>query len=410
MINGYTLIIGWRYAFSRRKTHLVSFLSFLSMLGIVMAVALLILVLSVMNGFDREMRERILGLVPHITLNFSVQPENWSTSMRIAEAHPEVVSSVQFLQFQGMLIRGEQAESVLVTGLAGLGTTANNEFTEYTSSEAMALVENSEDGMIMGAELAKKLGLSPGNRVNLMVPHPDRDGDYLLSSFSLSGLLASGTELDQNLAVVNFDRVQYRLPELTKGFGLRVQLNDIFQAERVAWELSQNFPGLSYASNWTHSYGNLYQAIQLSKNLVGILLFSIIAVAAFNVIASLVLVIIDKQGDISILRTLGVSPASINNIFLFQGIIIGVYGCVIGTAIGIGLSWIAADLMALIESAMDIQFLTSDVYPIDYLPVYIQLDNILMVNFVTIIMCVLAAIYPARKASRVAPADILRWE
>ena len=173
---------------------------------------------------------------------------------------------------------------------------------------------------------------------------------------------------------------------------------------RRIWQV---FP---YASDWTRSYGNLYQAIQMSKQLVVILLLSIIAIAAFNVVSSLVLVVIDKQGDIAILRTQGATPAEINRIFLAQGVIIGIYGCLLGTATGVLIAWLSSDLVAGLEALLNFNFLSSDVYPIDYLPVDINLGDILVINAVTLLMCVLAAIFPARKAAHIAPAEALRWE
>ena len=244
MINIQAFKIGWRYVFSRRKTHLVSFLSMLSMLGVVLAVALLIVVLSAMNGFDKEMRERILGLVPHVSLHFPSQIEDWSPLLEQVQAHADVVEATPFVQFQTMLIRGQQAETSVITGVLNIEASPLAEFAEPAALESLR-VRN--DVVVMGASLADKVGLKTGDQVNLMVPvRPSPGGrDYLFARFELAGTFHTGTELDQSLAVVNFEAVAEQLPELQSGYGIRIHLKDIFSAPRVAWELAQNMAGLS---------------------------------------------------------------------------------------------------------------------------------------------------------------------
>lgn len=410
MLNSYALKIGWRYVFSKRKTHLVSFLSFLSIFGVIMAVALLVVVLSVMSGFDKEMRERILSLVPHVSLYFSQAEIDLEPALNTIRAHPEVARASAFVQFQAMLVRGEKAESVLVTGQANSSFNPQHSLSKFIATDSWQQWLKGGGGIILGAGLAEKMELDKGDQVNVLLVDDKGSKRFPIASFVLRGVFDSGTELDQSLAVVDQQQLQQQLPGLRLDQGISVQLKDVFSAGRVAWELQQNVSGFPYVSDWSNSYGNLYQAIQLSKNLVGILLLSVIAVAAFNLIASLVLIVVDKKSDIAILRTQGATPADINKLFLAQGVIIGIYGCVVGTLIGLSLAWFAGDIVSLLETLLNTRFLSSDVYPIDYLPVDIRIDNILVINFVTLIMCVLAAIFPARKASRLAPAEALRWE
>ena len=388
----------------------MSFLSFLSIFGVVMAVALLIVVLSVMSGFDKEMRERILGLVPHVSLYFSQSDYDLEPALAKVGAHPEVLRASAFVQFQAMLVRGDRAESAVVTGQTNSRTSEHISLSKFVTADSWQQWLNADRGIILGARLAEKMGLDKGDQVSVLVVDENQDNQFPIASFTLSGLLNSGTELDQSLAIIDHRQLLQQLPGLKLEQGISVQLKDIFGAERVAWELQQNVEGFPYVTDWTNSYGNLYQAIQLSKNLVGILLLSVIAVAAFNVVASLVLIVVDKQSDVAILRTQGATPRHINHIFLAQGIIIGIYGCAAGTFIGVALAWFASDIVSALEVLFDTRFLSSDVYPIDYLPVDIRIDNILVVNFVTLMMCVVAAIFPARKASRQLPVEALRWE
>lgn len=405
------LVIARRYSFAWRKGYLSSFLSLLSVLGLVLAIALLILVLSVMNGFDREMRENILALVPQLTLKSWQPMADWEERARQVAAHPEVVGVAPFVEVQGMLVRDAAIDTTLVQGLEITAERAPVGLREALAAADLAAFAASDNAVLLGSELAERLGVERGDRLTLIVPgsaagRSAAQYEYLV----LAGMLGSGTELDESLAIIHMDRAAALAGITGKVHGFRLQLSDLFQAPRIGWELVTSLPAGFYASDWTQTHGNLYAAIQMSRNLVSLLLLSIIAIAAFNVVSSLVLVVVDKRSDIAILRALGARPGDINGIFLQQGLLIALVGTGIGTALGIGASLSVTEFVAALERWLDIRFLDTDVYPIGYLPADLRLGDVLLINVSAVALCFLAALYPARRAARLPPADALRHE
>ncbi len=383
------------------------------MAGLVLAIALLIIVLSVMNGFDKEMRERILGLVPHITLYSYRTMDNWQDQSDKVAQHPEVQSVTPFAQFDALFMRANEIQTTRVVGIDISRESANGQLlTNLGAGNAQGFASDSH-GLILGAGLAAKLKVDVGDQLTLIVPSMERGNSPMASRFEtlrLSAILRSGTELDQSAALVHL-ALASKLAGLDGGIsGLRISTTDIFSVARVAWELVNNLPPGYYATNWMMTHGNLYAAIQLSRNLVTILLFSIIGVAAFNVVSSLVLVVLDKRGDIAILRTLGATPSNIAAIFIFQGAMIGIVGVSVGCTFGVIGSALVPDAVAALEGLLGIRFLSTDVYPVSFLPVDILLSDLLAVGLIAFGMCLVAAIYPALRAAGLQPAKVLHQD
>ncbi len=402
-----------RYTFAFGRGYLSTFLSSLSMAGLVLAIALLVIVLSVMNGFDKEMRERILGLVPHVTLYSYTPMQNWQQQAARVGEHSEVVSVTPFAQFDALFMRAGDIETARGIGIdSGSEAVSGALLSSLTKGEIDSFIQDSQ-GLILGSGLASKLKLAVGDALTLIVPSPGRGTAPQASRFetvNLRAILNTGTELDQSAALVHL-QLASQLAGLEGGVtGLRVATSDIFSVARIGWELINNLPPGYYATNWMMTHGNLYAAIQLSRDLVSILLFSIIAVAAFNVVSSLVLVVFDKRGDIAILRTLGATPANIAWIFVFQGAMIGLVGVLLGTALGVLGSLAVPDLVAGLEQLLNINFLNTDVYPVSFLPVDIVQRDLVTVALIAFIMCVLAAIYPALRAAKLQAASVLHGE
>ena len=404
--------IAVRYTFAFGQGHLSTFLSSLSMLGLVLAIALLIIVLSVMNGFDREMRERILSLVPHITLYSHEPMEDWQRLRDLSLQHPGVLQASPFTQFDALFMRGGKIETAQGIGLPIDGNTTRGLLESLPAAQWQDFSER-DDGLVLGVGIAKRLGVNAGDTVTLIVPGGGLTGDTgqtRLRALHLSGVVETGTELDQGVALVRLELAS-RLAGLGNAVsGLRVITSDIFAVSRTAWEVVNNLPVGHYATNWMMTHGNLYSAIQLSRDLVSILLFSIIAVAAFNVVSSLVLVVFDKQDNIAILRTLGASGADIAWIFVIQGAMIGLVGVVLGGALGALGSQLVPGLVSGIERILDIRFLNTDVYPVSFVPVDLLLRDIVVVGSIALLMCLVAAIYPARRAAKLAPALVLNQD
>jgi lipoprotein-releasing system permease protein len=415
----YPLFIGLRYAGAKRNNQLVSFISMVSMAGMAVGVALLILVLSVMNGFDREMRTRILGLVPQINIfayGNTASVDDWQKIEQAVLEHAEVKAVAPFVQLNAMLLRGTDVEGVLVYGIDPQREKQVSIIGDFVSEAALDSLADSPEqpgsGILLGAALAEQLHIKRGQHVNLMVPQEGADGRIKPSFVRLQviDLVSTGTELDQSVALIALNRALSLLPPEQRQQGLRVTLLDTFAAPRIAWELSQTIPYGYSARDWTRTHGNLYSAIQLSKQLVGLMLLTIIAVAAFNVVSALVMIVTDKRGDIAILRTAGASQGGIMAVFMVQGTLIALMGTAVGTLLGVLLSLGITDIVAAVESLLQVQFLNSDVYPVDYLPSDLRLQDLLLVCSCAFVISVLATIYPAWRAARVQPAEALRYE
>lgn len=404
--------VALRYTFAFGQGYLSTFLSTLSMLGLVLAIALLIVVLSVMNGFDREMRERILSLVPHITL-YSHQPmQDWEEIEQRIVAHPDVVSVSPFTQFDALFMRGADIETARGVGIVADDPASELMLASLTAQQRLAFGTR-QDALLLGAGIARKLAVTEGDTLTLIVPGGGLTGDTGATRFEamyLVGIVETGTELDQSVALLPLQKASQLAGLGAAVSGLRVSTTELFGVARIGWELVNDLPVGHYATNWMMTHGNLYAAIQLSRDLVTILLLSIIAVAAFNVVSSLVLVVFDKQDNIAILRTLGASGGDIAWIFVLQGAMIGMVGAIAGSLLGALLSQAVPVLVAGLEQMLDMRFLNTDVYPVSFVPVDLMLRDVLVVAGVALLMCLLAAIYPARRAARLAPAMVLNQD
>ncbi len=417
-VNNWEILrIARRYTFAFGRAHLSTFLSGLSMTGLVLAIALLIIVLSVMNGFDKEMRERILGLVPHITVYSHLPIENWQDKAEVIDAHPDVLSVSAFSQVDALLMHGGDIETARVIGLEFPQDQAvepgGSDLVKHLDGGELVQFRKDDRGLILGSAVARGLGVSPGDSLTILVPGMRRSElarGARYETVTLRAILNTGTELDQSAALVHLKLASRAAGLGSAVSGLRLTTADIFDVSRVGWELVNNLPTGFYVTNWMMTHGNLYSAIQLSRDLISILLFSIIGVAAFNVVSSLVLVVFDKRGDIAILRTLGTSPGKIASIFVVQGALIGAVGVLIGSALGYAGSLVVPTAVSALERALDIRFLNTDVYPVSFLPVDILLSDIVFVGGTAFSMCILAAIYPALRAARLAPATVLHQE
>lgn len=406
--------IGLRYTRAKRRNHFISFISLISMLGLTLGVLVMILVLSVMNGFDRELRTRILGMVPHASINGYQPIEDWRSVADVLEAHPQVVAAAPFIQMQGMLTHSGSVAPVLASGIDPEAEQHVSIIGEHMQSGSLADLKEGEFGIIIGELIAKRFGVQPGDKLTFVMPEASVTPAGVfprLKRFNVVGVFKVGAELDGSLAMVHVaDAARLSRWQPGQVQGVRVQLDDLFQAPKVAWGLVSQLPGEYYAQDWTRSHGNLFAAIRMEKTMIGLLLLLIIAVAAFNIISTLVMVVTDKKADIAILRTLGASPATIMGIFMVQGSVIGVVGTLAGGVLGVLAALNVSAMVAGLERLLGTQFLSSDVYFISYLPSQLIWSDVVLICSTALGMSFLATLYPAWRASRTEPAEALRYD
>lgn len=383
-----------------RGRGLSAFLSRLSMAGLVLAVALLLAVMSVMNGFEREMRERILGLLPHVTVRGYAAEVDWLETRDQLATVSGVRSVSAFADVDVLLTRGDRVRASRLLGVEAV------ELDRYRRFIAPAGFVAGDDTLVLGAALARRLGLEPGDGITVVVPGTGA-GDARLRRFTLGGVLRSGTEIDEVFSATTRAGLDALVGAGGGVSGLSLQLDDLFAAPRLRRDLDRSLDPVYYISDWTIAQGNLYAAIRLSRNIISVLLLSIIAVAAFNVVSSLVLVVTDRRRAIAMLAALGASRSDIQWIFLLQGGVIGCLGAALGSVLGVALALAAPQLARGIEWALGFQLLNTDVYPLAFLPVDIRAGDVGYVAGAAVVLCLLAAVVPARRAASLPVAELL---
>lgn len=410
MLKPVSLFIGLRYFFASSGNRLVSFISSLAVTGLVLGVALLIVVLSVMNGFEQELRTRILGLVPHVRLYQHRGIEDWQWVRQRVVSMPGVVSATPFSRVDGMLTFRGEVQPVSLHGEL-LNENGNQQLQDFVDINA---AEGVEKPLFLARGIADKLGVSEGAKLRMIVPHAtsiDQPGrSSQLATFTLVGIFDTGTELDQRLAITRLSAASELAGLQTAAQGMQLQVEDVFSVRELRYLLRRELPMGFYSYDWTGSYGNLYQAIKMSRELVLLLIFLIVAIAAFNVISMLVMTVKDKSGAIAILRTLGCTQRGILQIFFIKGSLIGLMGCLIGSVLGVFAAHHIGDWVASLEALTGFQFLNTEVYPVDSLPSQLLWSDVAVVVAVAFGLNMLATLYPAWKAGQVQPADELRYE
>ncbi len=417
-MNRFQLFIGLRYAGTRSDGQLMSFLARLAMLGLVLGVSLLIVVMSVMNGFDREMRERILSLVPHVSVySGSGAIPDWRARIDTLLQQPQVVAAAPFLEVEAMLKHRERVAPVMFYAVDVKYEQMLSPINQFVSDTDFARWEQDRTSIMLGASRAEKLGVNAGDNIAaVLIPHQISDvsgkvrsDQFLLQTFHVAAVFDTGTQIDKSLVIAHLDYVG-ELIEIRAPVGIRLQVEDLFKARQVQWQVAETLPQNFYVKSWTQSYGNLYEAIQLSRGLVSLLMLIIIAVAVFNVVSTLMLVVIEKSNAIAILRTQGARRRDIVSIFIIQGGVIGALGAGFGALLGILFSLGIESFAQWLQATLGIQFLDTSVYPINYIPADLIGLQVAVVVTVAVVFSLLAACYPAWRAARIEPAVVLRHE
>jgi len=414
-VSPYELLVGLRYTRAKRRNHFISFISIASMIGIAVGVMALIVVLSVMNGFQKELRARILGVASHVQISgVDGRLANWQEVARQASADRDVAAAAPYVSAQGLLANRQNVQGALVRGIVPELEDQVADIGRHMRRGRLSDLRPGEFGMVLGSELAHAVGARVGEKVVLIAPQGQVTPAGILpriKQFTVVGVFEVGMyEYDAGLALISLEDAEklYRLGDEVSG--VRLKLKDLFDAPEVARRLTRTLRGDLYVTDWTRSHANFFRAVQIEKNVMFIILTLIVAVAAFNLVSTLVMAVTDKRADIAILRTLGATPFSIIKIFVVQGSLIGVIGTALGVVGGIVIALNVDVVVPAIERLFSVQFLAKDVYYISELPSDLQLRDVVTVGLMSLLLSLLATLYPSWRASRVNPAEALRYE
>lgn len=415
MLTPYELFVGLRYTRAKRRNHFISFISITSMLGIALGVTALIVVLSVMNGFQKELRARILGVASHVQIvGLGGALRDWEQVAAMAAQNPDVQATAPYVMAQGLISHEQSVQGTIVRGILPAAEDKVAEVGSHMKSGRLDALQAGRFGIVLGSELAASIGARMGERIVLIAPQGQVTPAGImprLKQFEVVGIFEVGMyEYDSGLAFIHLEDAQrlYRLED--KVSGVRLKLNDLFRAPAVARELTEILPGDAYVTDWTRSHANFFRAVQIEKRVMFIILLLIVAVAAFNIVSTLVMAVTDKQADIAILRTLGAAPGEIMRIFIVQGALIGVVGTFAGIVAGTVLALNIDVVVPAIERAFGVQFLARDVYYISDLPSDLHLSDVIVIGATSLVLSLLATLYPSYRASRINPAEALRYE
>lgn len=415
MIRPFELAIGLRYVRARRRSHFISFISLISIAGVTLGITALITTLSVMNGFGKELRARILGVISHVTVTEQGgRLADWRAVAERIRAEPHVTGLAPYVLGQGMLTKGKTVSGVVVRGILPSEESKVSELHDKVVDGSLDALKSGEFGIIIGRTLAWKLNLEIGDQVSLVTPQALATPAGILprfKRFTVVGIFkADMHEYDSGLALLHLDDAAtlYRLEG--KVSGLRLKLDDLEKAPAVSYQLEDRLGSQFIARDWTREHGSFFRALKIEKTVMFIILLLIVAVAMFNVVSTLMVVVTEKEADIAILRTLGMSPGSIMGIFLVQGAFVGVLGTLLGTVCGVALSLNVEAIVRGIEALFQTSFIAADVYFISELPSQLESADVFMVAGVSLALGLLSTVYPAWRASRVQPAEALRYE
>ena len=408
-------MIGLRYTRAKRRNRFVSFISATSIIGITLGVTALIVVISVMNGFQDELRERILGMTAHVTVSqHGGSLSDWPSVVKRVDENPAVQAAAPYIQSEGMLSAGSAVSGAIIRGIRPALEMPVTDIGAHMQQGALDDLEAGGFGIVLGAALARSLGVGVGDKLMLIsadVAVTPVGGMLRQRRFTVAGIFEVGMyEYDRGTAMIHLADAQALFRSGESVSGVRLKLDDIFAAPAVARDLNHRLGPPYVAQDWTRSNSNFFRAIQIERTVMFIILSLIVAVAAFNIVSTLVMLVTDKQGDIAILRTLGASPGSIMMIFIITGVVIGLVGTLVGVGVGVLIAENIDVIVPWIENAVGIQFMPADVYYISEVPSRLDWSDVGMIGLMAFALSFVATLYPAWRASRVQPAQALRYE
>jgi len=414
MFRPLSIFIGIRYTGAKRRNHFISFISMTSMIGLALGVLAMIVVLSVMNGFQKEMSTRILGMVPHASIAGTKPLDDWQSVAAAAKQNPQVQAAVPFAELEGMLsVRGAM-QPVQLHGIDPALEPQVSIIDQHMQQGRLSDLREGEFGVVLGEITARRFQLRVGDKLALIVPELSSVPGGIsprMQRLNVVGIFKVGAELDGSLALIHVaDAAHIQRMQPGQVQSVRLKLKDLYQAPQVAGQIVAGLGAGYSSSDWTLTQGSLFSAMKMEKTMIGLLLLLIVAVAAFNIIATLIMVVADKGADIAILRTLGATPGQIMGIFMVQGTVIGVIGTLIGAVLGVLAALNVSQLVGWVERLSGQQVMSSDVYFISNLPSQLLLSDVLLICGAAFTLSFLATVYPSWRAAQIQPAEALRYE
>lgn len=413
MFRNLPLYIGLRYMRSKRRNQFISFVSGFSLLGMALGVMALIIVLSVMNGFDRELKKRILSVVPHGFIEGKTPIQNWPSLSGQINQHPEVIASAPYIEGFGLVAYESGVQGVQLQGILPESEAA------VSIIETHMLVGSSHDlrageyGIVLGSLLARYLGITTGDKVVITLPDLNITPAGIfprMKRFTVVGVFEVGAQVDQSLVMIHLTDAQKLFRYGAGVQGLHIRTGDIYRAAPVMKELSRELNGDYTFKDWSQTQGSLFQAVKMEKTVIGVLLMIIVAVAAFNIVSSLVLMVADKRSDIAVLRTIGLSARQVMGIFIVQGSAVGFVGILIGAVSGSLIAIFIGDLVSWAENALGVHIFDPNVYFISHMPSRWLISDVIVICAIAVVLSIVATLYPAYRASKIEPAEALRYE
>ncbi len=414
MFRAFEAFIGLRYLRAKRRNHFISFISLTSIVGLALGIMVMITVLSVMNGFKQELTTRILGMASHATVVArGGDLKDWQGVEQRVQDHSDIVGAAPYIDGEGMLMHGKSVKGTLIRGVIPDQEIEVSEVADKIIEGSLQALEAGEFNIVLGADLARTLGVDVGDKVTLVAPKANVTPAGVLprlKQFTVAGIFRIGMyEFDSSLALIQIDDAA-RLFRIDGVSGLRLKTTDIMRAPEISRDIVAQLPGEYWVVDWTQRHANFFKALQTEKIVMFVILAMIIAVAAFNIVSTMVMVVTDKQTDIAVLRTLGASPRSIMRIFVIQGTVTGLIGMIAGLVGGVWLATNVETIVPAIERLFQVQFLSPEVYYISELPSDLRWVDVIWICSVAFVMNILATIYPALRAAKTQPVEALRYE
>ncbi|XAW90297.1 lipoprotein-releasing ABC transporter permease subunit LolE [Vibrio sp. CDRSL-10 TSBA] len=411
MFSSLSLFIGGRFSRAKQRNKMVSFISLSSTIGIAVGVAVIIIGLSAMNGFERELQNRVLSVIPHGEFEGVKGPINdWQTLMAQATKSPQVVAAAPYVKFTALAEKGTQLKAIEVRGVDPQRERAVSRLSEYVTDEAWSQFAPGQQQVILGKGVADQLGVGVGDYLTLMIPGSDGSARVQAPRrvrVQVSGLLALNGQIDHSLALLPLqDAQQYaRIGDAVSGVAIKV--TDVLNASRIVRDVSQTLNEYVYLRSWQQKFGFLYRDIQMVRTIMYLVMVLVIGVASFNIVSTLMMAVKDRAAEIAILRTMGASDGLVKRIFVWQGVFSGVLGSIVGSILGVLIAFNLTTLIKGLESLIGHHFLSGDIYFVDFLPSQVQSGDVLLVSGTAIVLSLLATWYPAKRASKLNPASVL---